>query len=302
MHGFDTSIPQFATQIRGVCIVVTPEIVSKILHVPRLLHLDYPACPRLRIVSKDELLSLFCETPSFWGEHQNTSCLGFEKGPRFLNIVMTFVLHPLSHYNSITEPRAHFLLSLLEDPSINFLSHFILSLIDVYKDMATRDKPIFPSTITRIIHHFSISIPNSHLFTVMCAISAASVRRSEAQLWLKRPRTKTTDSSAPTFPSTFALSSSGGVMLEAVMAQLEGMDALLDTLNTELYQVNTCVSRITQWQARMGGFTVSSSPSPSPQASEDEDASSSSDEEMTTSQWLTLCHSWQKGGVVLGWE
>ena len=81
------------------------------------------------MVSKDELLSLFCETPSFWGEHQNTSCLGFEKGPRFLNIVMTFVLHPLSHYNSITEPRARFLLSLLEDPSINFLSHFILSLM-----------------------------------------------------------------------------------------------------------------------------------------------------------------------------
>ena len=32
---------------------------------------------------------------------------------------------------------------------------------------------------------------------------------------------------------------------------------------------------------------------------EDEDANSSSDEEMTTSQWLTLCYSWQKGEVVL---
>ena len=69
MHGFDTSIPQFATQIRGVRIVVTPKIVSEILHVLRVLHLDYPTCPRLRIVSKDKLLSLFCETPSFWGEH-----------------------------------------------------------------------------------------------------------------------------------------------------------------------------------------------------------------------------------------
>ena len=29
-------------------------------------------------------------------------------------MVMTFVLHPLSHYNSITEPYARFLLSLLE--------------------------------------------------------------------------------------------------------------------------------------------------------------------------------------------
>ena len=54
-------------------------------------------------------------------------------------MVMTFILHPLSHYNSITEPRAQFLLSLLEDISIDFPSHFILSLIDVYRDTTTRD-------------------------------------------------------------------------------------------------------------------------------------------------------------------
>ena len=65
-------------------------------------------------MSKDELLSLFCETPSSWGDRQNTLCSGFAKGLRFLNMVMTFVLHPLSHYNSITEPYARFLLSLLE--------------------------------------------------------------------------------------------------------------------------------------------------------------------------------------------
>ena len=67
----------------------------------------------LKIVSKDELISSFCECPSDWGEHQFTPCTAFAKGPRFFNMVMTFVLHPLSHYNSITEPRARFLLSLL---------------------------------------------------------------------------------------------------------------------------------------------------------------------------------------------
>ena len=69
---------------------------------------------------------------------------------------MTFVLHPLSHYNSITEPHARFLLSLLEHLTIDFPSHFILSLIDVYRDTATHDKLItathdkliFPSAIT----------------------------------------------------------------------------------------------------------------------------------------------------------
>ena len=44
-----------------------------------------------------------------------------------MNMVMNFVLHPLSHYNSITEPRARFFLSLLEHLTIDFPSHFILS-------------------------------------------------------------------------------------------------------------------------------------------------------------------------------
>ena len=43
-------------------------------------------------------------------------------------MVMTFVLHHLSHYNSIIESRTRFLLSLIEDLAIDFPSHFILSL------------------------------------------------------------------------------------------------------------------------------------------------------------------------------
>ena len=135
--------------------LISSDIVSEVLHVPKVAHPDYPGYDRLRTVSKDELISLFYETPSSWGDHQNTLCSTFAKGPRFLNMVMTFILHPLSHYNTITELRARFLLSLLEDISIDFPSHFILSLIDVYRNIATCDKLIFPSTITRILHDFS---------------------------------------------------------------------------------------------------------------------------------------------------
>ena len=95
-------------------------------------------------------------------------------------MVMTFVLHPLSSYNSITKPYAQFLLSLLEDISIDFPSHFILSFIDVYKDMATHDKLIFPSTITWILRHFSIPIPFFPHFSVMGDINVATIRRNEA--------------------------------------------------------------------------------------------------------------------------
>ena len=89
-----------------------------------------------------------------WGKRQNTLYSGFAKDPRFLNMVMAFVLTPLSHYNSITKPRARFLLSLLKDLSIEFPFHVIISIIDVYWDAMTCDKLIFPSVITRILCHF----------------------------------------------------------------------------------------------------------------------------------------------------
>ena len=100
-------------------------------------------------------------------------------------MVMTFVLHLLSHYNSITEPRARFLLALLEHLTINFPSHFIFSILDVYRNMATRDKIIFPSAITRILCHFSIPFPSSDHFSVMCAIDYATIKCSEAQFRLQ---------------------------------------------------------------------------------------------------------------------
>ena len=62
-------------------------------------------------------------------------------------------------------------------------------------------------------------------------------------------------------PSIFAPSfSAGGVTLDAIMAQLQRMDACLDTLSDELCLVNTRVGHITQRQAHLGGFIESPSP------------------------------------------
>ena len=172
-------------------------------------------------MSKDELSSCFCETPSSWGDYQNTPCSSFAKSPRFLNMVMTFVLHPLSHYNSITEPRAWFLLSLLKDISIEFPSHFILFLIDVYRDTATHDKLIFPSAIKHILCHFSVLFPISPHFSVMGTIDAATIWQSEAQLRPRWPKTQTVAPPTSSAPSTSApFTSTSIVTLEAVMAHL----------------------------------------------------------------------------------
>ena len=180
MHRFDYSVPHFITRIRGTRIVVTPDLISEVPHVPKVEFADYPGYEHLRTVSKDKLSSYFYETLSSWGDRQNIPYLGFAKGLRFLNMVMTFVFHPLSHYNSITEPRAQFLLSLLKGFTIYFPSHFILSLIDVYRDTVTCDKVIFLSAITWILRHFSVFYLESTHFSMMCAIDAVTVQWSEA--------------------------------------------------------------------------------------------------------------------------
>ena len=64
MHEIDISVPHFFSHVRGTHIVVMPDIVFEVLHIPRVTHPDYLSCAHLRTVSKDELSSLFYKTPS----------------------------------------------------------------------------------------------------------------------------------------------------------------------------------------------------------------------------------------------
>ena len=83
---------------------------------------------------------------------------------------------------------------------------------------------------------------------------------------------ETTDPTASVVPSTSSPSSStSDVTLEVVMAQLECMDAHLDTLTDKLCQVNTRVSRIARRQACLGHFAASPSLFPEASANEDGD-------------------------------
>ena len=83
------------------------------------------------------------------------------------------------------------------------------------------------------------------------------------------------------------------------MAQLQRMGAHLDTLFTELYQVNVRVGCIAKRQVTMGGFALEATPSPPPfvasdsedevdddsdadDASDDDDGDASSTDEMST--------------------
>ena len=161
----------------------------------------------------------------------------------------------------------------------------------------------------RILCHFSIPFPSSDHFSIMYAIDSIIVKSSEVQF-----RSWQSDSVAPSSrlalsrsaSSTFAHSSStSDVSLGEVMAQLQRMDTCLDTLSTQLYQVNVRVGCIARWQAIIGGFALEASPSPPPpmasdfedddyddgdddDALDDDDGDASSTDEMSTWHYYPL--------------
>ena len=63
------------------------------------------------------------------------------------------------------------------------------------------------------------------------------------------------------------------------MAQLQHMDAHLDTLSTKLYQVNVHVGRIARRQAAMGGFALEPTHSPPYPVASDSDAKDDVDDD-----------------------
>ena len=59
MHDIDTSIPCFVTTFQGTCIVVTLNLISEVLHIPKVAQPDYLSYECLQTVSRDELISHF---------------------------------------------------------------------------------------------------------------------------------------------------------------------------------------------------------------------------------------------------
>ena len=74
MRGIDCSVPLFFTRVRGMRIPVTPQLVADVLRVHRIEFPNYPNCEHLRTVSRDELMSAFCERPIASGERLFTPC------------------------------------------------------------------------------------------------------------------------------------------------------------------------------------------------------------------------------------
>ena len=108
IQAIDTFVPRFTALVHGTCIL-TLELISEVLHVPRLAILDYLRSLVLQSLSRDALVSHFCERPSLWGSILSMVSRDFARDPRVFNMMMKFIHTPCSHYNTITKVHARFL-------------------------------------------------------------------------------------------------------------------------------------------------------------------------------------------------
>ena len=69
MHEFDFLVPLFSTRVQGTRIVVTPQLVVDVFHVPRVEHPNCSGYEHLRTMSKDRVIFAFYEHPADWGDH-----------------------------------------------------------------------------------------------------------------------------------------------------------------------------------------------------------------------------------------
>ena len=81
---------------------MTPNLITNVLHVPKVACPNYPSHPCLLSIFWYELASHFCERPMLWDDALNFTTHEFAKDLRILNMVMTFVLNTRSRYNIIT--------------------------------------------------------------------------------------------------------------------------------------------------------------------------------------------------------
>ena len=163
--------------------------------------------------------------------------------------------------------------------TIDFPSHFILFIIDVYRDTTTCDKLIFPS----------VPFPSSDHFLVMCAIDYAIIKRSEAQFCLMRFGTVTPPT--PSTPSTSAPSSSTSGVTLSVMCCVRWTPVLPALLDARLKLVDIpCLPLLWPLWLRVMLMMLMMMRIMSILAHL----------AMTRCllNTLTLCHSWQKGGVI----
>ena len=193
--------------IRGQEFTISKQTVFEALGVPLVCK---PIYPYTEFPVVDDMMSLLCGHPVFWGiDSRINPCEFIEVNSLYLRITCHNI-YPISHVHTVSIDRCAFLYAFVIDSSMCFPSIFIQTIVDIYRSNSKSQKLFFPMFIFRILSFFGLSEFSSlELVHVIAPIEATYLRQRQTQMKSSKPSTGTSKRSrgeaSTTIPASGAM-------------------------------------------------------------------------------------------------
>ncbi|KAF3952967.1 hypothetical protein CMV_021535 [Castanea mollissima] len=173
--------------VRNISFEVTPDLVSTVLGIPRVMESPYPYTAGTA-PSQTDMLTLFCGERTIWPHGiLKVKSASFIPEYRWLNRIMCTNLFPIAHLSTLQVPRAQLLYALITNVPIDICRHICQVIIDAFKSNWSRTVLPFLCVITRLIKAQKVPIrPQDILAKPLSAIGSRTLQLSSSHM--KRAR------------------------------------------------------------------------------------------------------------------
>ena len=141
---------------------ISPDVVSTALQLLRVSEAGYPFAPTTD-PTDDTIMSYFSEKTMAWGSSSKCGSQSFTAKTRVFNLIMSFNILPLSHWNTLSKSRARFLYAFMKGVSIDLPSVICREMIEMHHCKDTASLLNYPCLITRLFTYLKITLPSGTL-------------------------------------------------------------------------------------------------------------------------------------------
>ena len=196
---------------------ISPDLVSTALQLLRVSEAGYPFAPTTD-PTDDTIMSYFSEKTMAWGSSSKCGSQSFTAKTRVFNLIMSFNILPLSHWNTLSKSRARFLYAFMKGVSIDLPSVICREMIEMHHCKDTSSLLNYPCLITRLFTYLKITLPSRTLCypRVGLPIDKFSLTRIVSHVKLDEPTPST-----PTLNDVMALLQANTSSQECILKELK---------------------------------------------------------------------------------
>nr|POF18310.1 hypothetical protein CFP56_47555 [Quercus suber] len=177
----------FSVMVRNIRFEVTPDLVSTVLGIPRVMESPYPYTAETA-PSQTDMLTLFCGEKTIWPNGvSKVKSASFIPEYQWLSRIMCTNLFPIAHLHTLNVPRAQLLYALITDVPIDICRHICQVIIHAFESNSSRTVLPFPCVITQLIKAKKVPIrPQDIRAKPLSAIGSHTLQLSSSHM--KRAR------------------------------------------------------------------------------------------------------------------